>query len=129
MASLNHIEIYVSDLDQTRQFWEWLFRQIGGWTLYQEFNGGFSYKHGELYLVFVQAQAKHLAAGYHRGRVGLNHLAFSAPDRAHVDNLMTMLQERNVSILYADQHPNPSGKPYAVYFEDPDRIKVEYVTD
>ncbi|MCF7624758.1 hypothetical protein L3139_24030 [[Brevibacterium] frigoritolerans] len=32
------------------------------------------------------------------------------------------------SILYADKHPFAGGKDhYAVYFEDPDRMKVELV--
>jgi catechol 2,3-dioxygenase-like lactoylglutathione lyase family enzyme len=38
------------------------------------------------------------------------------------------LKERDISILYEEKHPFWGGKEhYAVFFEDPDRIKVELV--
>lgn len=38
------------------------------------------------------------------------------------------LKERGVHILYQDKHPFAGGDNYyAVFFEDPDRIKVELV--
>lgn len=125
MGALNHIEIYVSNLQKTRDFWAWLFGELG-WAPYQEFTNGFSFRREGTYIVFVQTEDKHLAAGYHRGRTGLNHLAFSAPDRASVDRLAAQLKDRNVTMLYADRHPDKSAEIYAVYFEDPDRIKVEF---
>lgn len=81
-----------------------------------------------MYIVFVQAKDKYLDVPYHRGRVGLNHLAFHASSRLQVDELTTKLRNRGVSVLYADKHPFAGGEGhYAVYFEDPDRMKVELV--
>jgi catechol 2,3-dioxygenase-like lactoylglutathione lyase family enzyme len=38
------------------------------------------------------------------------------------------LKEKGIKILYEDRHPFAGGKEhYAVFFEDPDRIKVELV--
>jgi catechol 2,3-dioxygenase-like lactoylglutathione lyase family enzyme len=38
------------------------------------------------------------------------------------------LKEKGVNILYPDKHPFAGGgSHYAVFFEDPDRIKVELV--
>ncbi len=40
------------------------------------------------------------------------------------------LMKKGVPILYRDQHPFAGGQDhYAGYFEDPDRIKVEFVAD
>jgi len=39
-------------------------------------------KEGHAYLCFLQAPSEHSAAGYHRKRVGLNHLAFTGASRA-----------------------------------------------
>ena len=65
---------------------------------------------------------------YHRGRVGLNHIAFHANSRQDVDEMTKKLENRGVKILYSERHPFAGGKDhYAVYFEDPDRIKVEFV--
>ena len=65
---------------------------------------------------------------YHRCRVGLNHLAFHALSRQHVDDVTRKLEAKGVTILYTDRHPFAGGEDYyAVFFEDPDRIKVELV--
>jgi catechol 2,3-dioxygenase-like lactoylglutathione lyase family enzyme len=69
-------------------------------------------------------------SGYsnHRCRVGLNHLAFHAKSKKQVDEITEKLQEKGINILYLDKHPYAGGENhYAVYFEDPDRIKVELV--
>lgn len=77
---------------------------------------------------FVQAEERFLDIPYHRCRVGLNHLAFYAKSRNHVDDMTERLKERGVHILYQDKHPFAGGDNYyAVFFEDPDRIKVELV--
>lgn len=65
---------------------------------------------------------------YHRRRTGLNHLAFHASSRQQVDDMTEKFKSMGVKILYAHTHPFAGGdKHYAVYFEDPDRMKVELV--
>jgi hypothetical protein len=40
------------------------------------------------------------------------------------------LRERGVTILYEDRHPYAGGDDYyAVFFEDPDRMKVEITAE
>lgn len=126
-GTLHHVEINVADLGRTSAFWGWLLADLG-YRKYQEWDGGVSWKLEGTYLVFVQAHAPHLEAGYHRSRVGLNHLAFHARSRAHVDAVAAELERRGVPLLYRDRHPHAGGPAhYAVFFEDPDRIKVELV--
>ncbi len=127
-AQLHHVEIYVSDLKQTKAFWHWLLVEQLGYSVYSSWPDGVSYAFGATYIVFVQTEADHLEAGYHRKRTGLNHLAFHAESRAFVDQLTEKLKAKGVPILYEDRHPYAGGKNYyAVFFEDPDRIKVEVV--
>lgn len=46
----------------------------------------------------------------------------------HVDELTEELRARGRPILYEDDHPYAGGENhYAVYFECPERIKVEVV--
>nr|WP_221401294.1 VOC family protein [Paenibacillus phyllosphaerae] len=124
---MHHVELYVSNLARSEQFWGWMLEQLG-YERYQSWELGFSYRHGKSYLVFVQAELRYMDQPYHRKRVGLNHLAFHAMSREQVDELTIALQERDVTILYAQDHPFAGGvEHYAVYFEDPDRIKVELV--
>ena len=124
---IHHIELYVSNLKVTGDFWGWFLEELG-YSVYQKWDKGQSWKLGETYLVFVQAEEKYLDVAYHRCRVGLNHLAFHARSREQVDEMTIQLKEKNVRILYADKHPFAGGGDhYAVYFEDPDRMKVELV--
>ncbi|RMG15260.1 MAG: hypothetical protein D6731_08725 [Planctomycetota bacterium] len=124
---LHHLELYVSDLPRSLEFWSWFLLRLG-YEPYQEWEGGRSFRLGPTYLVFVQTPPEHLAPPYHRRRTGLNHLAFHAASRAEVDRLTEELRRRGVPILYPDRHPHAGGPDhYAAFFEDPDRIKVELV--
>ncbi len=124
---LHHIELYVSNLKKTKEFWGWLLEELG-YKLYQDWNNGQSWKLGDTYIVFVQTEERFLDIPYHRCRVGLNHLAFHASSRVQVDYLTEQLKSRGVNMLYTDKHPYAGGENYyAVFFEDPDRIKVELV--
>ena len=124
---IHHIEIYVSDLKNTVDFWSWFLEELG-YSDFQKWEGGKSWRLGETYIVFVQAEERFLDVPYHRCRVGLNHLAFHAISREHVDDVTQKLRDKGITILYADKHPFAGGKDYyAVFFEDPDRIKVELV--
>lgn len=124
---IHHIEIYVSDLKKTINFWGWFLEELG-YTSFQSWESGQSWKVNDTYIVFVQAEHRFLDIPYHRCRVGLNHLAFKASSRQHVDEMTERLIEKGINILYPENHPFAGGdKHYAVYFEDPDRIKVELV--
>ena len=125
VGQLHHLEIYVSDLKQSTEFWGW-FLGLFGYELYQDWNEGKSYRLGDTYLVFVQVEERFNDVPYHRCRVGLNHLAFHGQSREHIDEIAEKLKQRGVKILYPEKHPKAGGN-YAVYFEDPDRIKVEVV--
>ncbi|MDQ0089109.1 catechol 2,3-dioxygenase-like lactoylglutathione lyase family enzyme [Paenibacillus anaericanus] len=124
---IHHIEIYVSDLKRTIDFWGWFLEELG-YSTFQKWESGQSWKIYETYIVFVQTDERFLDIPYHRCRVGLNHLAFHANSRQQVDDMTNKLQDKGVHILYTEHHPFSGGKEhYAVYFEDPDRIKVELV--
>jgi catechol 2,3-dioxygenase-like lactoylglutathione lyase family enzyme len=124
---LHHIEIYVGDLDQSLAFWTPFMEKLGYEA--DRWSGGMNYvKEGQAYLCLLQAPSEHLAAGYHRKRVGLNHLAFAGRSRAHVDEMAAWVAAAGYTVLYETRYPHASGPGYyALYCEDPDRIKVEVV--
>ncbi len=124
---LNHIEIYVRDLDRTAAFYTPFLEHLG--YAVDAWSGGINYvKDGEPYLSFLPAPAEHLDAGYHRKRIGLNHLAFTAGSRAQVDEIARWVESAGFPQLYADRYPYATGPGYyALFCEDPDRIKIEVV--
>lgn len=126
-GSLHHIELYVSDLERSLAFWDWLLSRWG-YRTHQEWPGGKSLIRGGTSLVFVQTPADSADAPYDRRHTGLNHLAFHVGSAREVDDLTAALRARGVRILYEDRHPHAGGPDsYAVFFTDPDGIKVECV--
>jgi len=124
---LHHIEIYVSDLKKSSELWGWFLEELG-YQVFQKWDEGQSWKLEDTYLVFVQTKERFLDVPYHRCRVGLNHLAFHADSRQQVDYITEKLKSKGMTVLYTTQYPFAGGHHhYAVYFEDPDRIKVELV--
>ena len=96
----------------------------------ERWSQGVNYVAGERdpYVCLVQAPPEHLAFGYHRRRVGLNHLAFRAGSRAHVDEVREWVREAGLPLLYDDRYPFATAPGYyALFCEDPDRIKLEVV--
>ncbi len=126
-GALHHVELYVSDLRASMVFWPWFLGELG-YERVAQWDEGESWELGPTYLVFVQVEERFKEPGYHRCRVGLNHLAFHARDRAHVDAVTQASRDRGIPILYPERHPYAGGPDYyAVFLEDPDRIKVELV--
>ena len=124
---IHHIEINVSNLRESAEFWGWLLEELGCHS-FQKWDRGQSWKLGDTYIVLVQTEEQHQHPGFHRKRTGLNHLAFHAESKGKVDGITERLREKGVTILYGDKHPYAGGEQhYAVFFEDPDRIKVEIV--
>ncbi len=84
---LHHIELHVRDRERSIAFWTPFMRLLG--YAEERWSQGVTYVAGEQdpYVTLVLASAEHVAAGYHRRRAGLNHLAFRARTRAHVDEV------------------------------------------
>jgi catechol 2,3-dioxygenase-like lactoylglutathione lyase family enzyme len=128
-GSLHHVEIYVKDLSKSVEFWGWLLGELG-YQEYQKWEQGISYILNGTYIVLVQTEERFLDIPYHRCRPGLNHLAFHGENREFVDYITAELRSKGIKILYEDRHPFAGGPDYyAVYFEDPDRMKVEITAD
>jgi len=81
-------------------------------------------------IILAQCPKRFLPDGYHRKRIGLNHIAFRASSRGAVDELYrNYLLPNKIPTLYGGPKEWKDYDPgyYAVYFEDPDRIKLELV--
>jgi catechol 2,3-dioxygenase-like lactoylglutathione lyase family enzyme len=80
----------------------------------------------DFWLVLVPPDRRR--ARFHRKNPGLNHLCFGVAGRSDVDRVVTeFLRPRDVAPLYDSPREFPEYRPgyYAVFFEDPDRLKLE----
>src|SRR5690625_7149575 len=121
---IHHIEIYVSNLERSVNFWRWFLEELD-YVPFQKWEYGHSWKIEDIYLVFVQTEDRSLDEPYHRCRVGLNHLAFHAESREQVDSKTEKLKKKSTTNIYRDKHPNAGDHDnYVDYIEHPDTIKI-----
>ncbi|HUQ17796.1 MAG TPA: VOC family protein [Candidatus Saccharimonadales bacterium] len=121
----DHMDLYVGDLARAVGFWGPFLEQLG-------FRKGTdrptakSWRGAGAEIFFVQAEADFVAQGYHRKRIGLNHLAFSVDSRDELAALLDWVKERGQRLLYAGAIEETATQ-HRFFFEDPERIKVEVV--
>ncbi|MFJ1311446.1 hypothetical protein [Agrobacterium sp. P15N1-A] len=126
---LHHIEIYVSNLDASHVFWSTLLAKLG-YVESSRWSEGFTLANEhDAYLTFVQVAEKHAFRQYHRCGIGLNHIAFRVKGKEVVDSIRHYCLESGIASLYDEKYPFANGGTdyYALFIEDPDRIKVEFV--
>ena len=72
-------------------------------------------------------QAQSDSEPYDRYRIGLHHLAFEAGSRGEVDECAEWLRSQNVQLESEPQEYTYIPGYYAVFFYDPDGLKLEIV--
>ncbi|GAC1351345.1 MAG: VOC family protein [Polyangiales bacterium] len=128
VGSLNHLVLTVNDLARSRAFYDRLLPTLGYRLLFEE-SDVFGYRGADgLKLFFAAASPTNRGSAFDRYKVGLHHLAFNAPDRAFVDSVHAKLVAWGVEVLDAPaEYPQYDPGYYAVFFVDPDGIKLEVV--
>lgn len=123
---LSHIELNVSDYAKSIRFYDQVLIPLGWKRLVcQKTHTVFS--DGQMKIVLGPVEEKYRTPEFHRKRVGLNHLAFYAPTQAFVDEYVkTILKPKNIKCLY-ENHSKGDETYYSIFFEDPDRLKIEVV--
>ena len=135
-GQFDHVQINVTSLRKSEKFYE----SILGWLGYEKIigisdtkdRGKAQWRRGRSRLILAQCRKEFLRHGFHRKRVGINHISFWAPTRLVVDRFYReVLLPKRYKILYGGprEYPEYVRGYYAVYFEDPDRIKLELLTD
>jgi len=76
----------------------------------------------------LDARGPNADRAHDRYTIGLHHLAWTAESRADVDALYQHLLTIGAQVLYAPtEYPEYGPTYYAVFFSDPDGLKLEYV--
>jgi catechol 2,3-dioxygenase-like lactoylglutathione lyase family enzyme len=123
----HHMDVYVADLARSAEFWGRLLGRLG-WRPRADRPGVKSWTDGTTELFFVQAEPEFVAQGYHRKRVGLNHLALAVGGRADLEAIRALVAEQGARLLYGGEIEETATQ-HRLFFEDPDRIKVEVLAE
>lgn len=124
----HHVELRVADFAAAAPRWEWLVGELG-WPRLSSWPNGASWGSSDTgYLVVEQSSDVRGEPSHDRLRPGLNHVAFSATDRAVVDRIVRRAADHGWTLMYGDRHPYAGGpEHYAAYLEDADGFEVEVV--
>jgi catechol 2,3-dioxygenase-like lactoylglutathione lyase family enzyme len=126
-GALHHLDLTVSDLPRSTVFYDrWL--SVMGLQRIGDCVEGPLWR-GSRFELGLQAAKVGMATRQHeRCAPGLHHLAFAAPTRAAVVQLHEALRKAGEVILDPPaDYPNYAPGYFAVFFCDPDGIKLEYV--
>lgn len=126
-TELYHIQLNVSDAKTALPFYKRLFAYLEYHVLDQS-EEHLGVTNGACDFWIIQTEEEHLGTPYHRKATGINHLAFKVHSREDVDTFTREFLEREKILpLYDTPKEFSEYGPgyYAVFFEGPDRIKLE----
>src|ERR1700709_2609858 len=120
VVGIDHLSIRVSDYEKSKAFYGKLFECLG-FELSDELPDQIGWTNGKTRFWIGRTHAS--AHKFHEGDIGFHHYAFQLRSRKDVDALDAFLQEMGADIV------DPAGEYYddyyAVFFRDPDGLKLE----
>ena len=119
VVGIDHISIRVSNYEKSKAFYGRLFEFLG-FEISDEYPNTIGWTNGKTryWIAPAEGRKKHRI-----GDVGLHHYAFELRNRKDVDALQAFLKDERVRIVDpADEYYEDY---YAVFFLDPDGIKLE----
>ena len=125
----NHLDLTVSDLARSSAFYDLVLTTLG-YARSDEYAGDVPC------WVIDDGAGSAFSIGLHQARsnrahdrysVGLHHLALHAASRADVDALHALLQGAGITVIDAPAEYDYTPGYYALFFADPDGMKLELV--
>lgn len=125
---INHLDLTVSDMDLSCAFYDKVLGRLG-------FSQSNEYQ-GDVPSWELREKDSAMSIGLHKARsvtrhdrnsAGLHHLAFHLSSRGSVDNFYDFLIREQVQILDPPAEYDYTPGYYALFFTDPDGIKLELV--
>lgn len=137
VGAIHHLRMTVTDVERSREFYTGVLgfqvaAQMPETTddplsagLAKALMGGVVLSNGSTLFGLRPAGENHIAAGdrFDEHRAGLDHISFSVPSRADLDDAARLLDERGVP--HGDIVDLPAFGIYVLAFRDPDNIQLE----
>lgn len=126
-GNLYHIQINISNPLISIPFYKEMFSYLD-YKIIEQGEDYIGFSNGINDFWFITTESKYVINKFHRKNVGLNHISFVLDSKEKVDEFNEkFIKKNNINTLYDSpkSFPNYSKDYYAVFFEDPDRIKIE----
>jgi glyoxylase I family protein len=125
VLGVEHIDVTVNDLARSTAFYDKVMPALGFKRLPDNDRNNIRWANAHMSFAIRPATER---GEFNRYRVGFHHLAFKAKSRAAIDEFHRFLMRENLPILDAPaEYPQYGANYYAVFFADPDGMKLELV--
>jgi catechol 2,3-dioxygenase-like lactoylglutathione lyase family enzyme len=123
VVGVDHLVLSVGDFARSKAFYAKLLDFLG-FKLKYEYDDMAGWSNGKTLFWIAAADAQGRERKYRKGDIGFHHYAFELSSREDVDALGGFLNKNELTVL------DPPGEYYgrnyyAVYFADPDGMKLE----
>jgi len=128
-TGVHHVDLVVSSIERSLPFYSALLGPLGYHRVGQvegERGETIWYLSGPGTAIGLR-EAQSESQKYDRYRIGLHHIAFEAESRAEIDERAAWLATQDVEIESEPQEYTYMPGYYAVFFYDPDGLKLEIV--
>lgn len=122
VKGIDHISIRVSNFKKSKAFYSKLFTFLG-FKVLDEYPDAIGWTNGKTRYWIGAADAKGKKYKYRIGDVGFHHYAFELRNRKDVDELYSFVKKLGAVIV--DPPDEYYEDYYAVFFLDPDGLKLE----
>ena len=123
VVGIDHLVLSVGDFERSKVFYGKLLGFLG-FKLKHSYAEMAGWSNGKTLFWIAQADERGKKRRYRKGDIGFHHYAFELSSRADVDELGAFLAKSKMTIV---DPPGEYYEPsyYAVYFTDPDGMKLE----
>jgi catechol 2,3-dioxygenase-like lactoylglutathione lyase family enzyme len=122
VLGIDHISVRVGDFKKSKKFYGDLFTFLG-FKILDEYADAIGWTNGKTRFWIGKADAAGRKQKHREGNIGFHHYAFQLRSRRDVDALDAYLRQQKIKIV------DPAGEYYpdyyAVFFRDPDGLKLE----
>ena len=123
VVGIDHLVLSVGDFARSKDFYGKLLRFLG-FKLKHQYADMAGWGNGKTLFWIAAADARGKTGKYRKGDIGFHHYAFELSSRDDVDALGAFLEQHGMTVV--DPPGEYYGRSYyAVYFTDPDGMKLE----
>lgn len=125
----HHLDLTVSDINASIEFYDRVLGRLG-YERTDQYSGGapcWLYPSTTAFTFGIALHQSTSPMDHDRYAPGMHHLAFNARDRQEVDSFYEYLLANDLEILDPPAEYDYTPGYYAVFFADPDGIKLELI--
>ena len=124
VTGIDHLVLSVGNFARSKEFYTKVLGFLG-FKLKYEYDGAAGWSNRKTLFWIAAADAQGRTRKHRKGDIGFHHYAFELSSRQDVDDLGAFLQHHGMTVLDSPGEYNGDENYYAVFFADPDGMKLE----